>query len=58
MKLGTNYRTSPPIHQWCDTVQAQLEVELARLENVKLVVLAGERYRYAVYNSPWEHESP
>jgi hypothetical protein len=56
MKLGVNHRTAPPIHQWAATVQAQLAAELAGLENVKLVVLAGEQYRYAVYNSPWEHE--
>lgn len=58
MRLGTNHRTSPPIHQWGDMVKAQLEVELAGLENVKLLVLAGEQYRYAVHGSRWEHEAP
>ena len=58
MGLGTNHRTSPPIHQWCNLVQAQLEVEFSGLENVQLVVLAGEQYRYAVYGGGWPHEIP
>lgn len=49
VKLGTNARTSPPIHQWSVTVREQLTAELAGVENLKLVVLAGEQYRYAVY---------
>lgn len=49
VKLGTNARTSPPIHQWAATVREQLTAELAGVENLKLVVLAGEQYRYAVY---------
>jgi hypothetical protein len=58
MRLGTNHRTSPPIHQWCDRVQEQLAAELSGLENVTLTVLAGEQYRYAVYRGPWEYEIP
>lgn len=57
-RLGTNHWTSPLIHAWCDQVQEQLTAELAGLENVTLTVLAGEQYRYAVYNSPWPHEIP
>lgn len=45
MRLGTNHRTSLPIHQWCNKVQAQLELGLAGVENVKLIVLAGEQYQ-------------
>lgn len=52
MKLGTNARTSPPIHQWSVTVREQLAAELAGVENLKLVVLAGEHGRYAVYRGP------
>lgn len=58
MGLGANHRTSPPIHQWCNMVQTQLEVELSGLENVQLVVLAGEQCRYAVYGGRWPHEIP
>lgn len=58
MRLGTNRRTSPPIHAWCNRVQEQLAAELASLENVTLTVLAGEQHRYAVYNSQWPHEIP
>jgi hypothetical protein len=39
-------------------VQAQLEVELAGLENVKLIALAGERYLCAVHGTPWPLEVP
>jgi hypothetical protein len=41
MRLGTNHPTSPPIHAWADRVRGQLDVELAGLEDVTLVVLAG-----------------
>jgi hypothetical protein len=58
MRLGTNRRTSPPIQSWCNRVQERLAAELAGLENVTLTVLAGEQYRYAVYNSQWPHEMP
>lgn len=56
--MGLGHRTSPPIHQWCNMVQAQLEVEFSGLENVQLVVLAGEQYRYAVYGGRWLNEIP
>lgn len=58
MKLGTNDRTSSPIHAWCNRVREQLAAELSGLENVTLTVLAGEQYRYAVYGSHWPHELP
>jgi hypothetical protein len=58
MRLGTNRRTSPPIHQWAARVQDQLAVELAGVEHVRLVVLAGEQYRSAVRSGPWPHEVP
>lgn len=58
MRLGTNHRTSPPIHRWCQMVQAQIEAEYAGSENVSLIVLAGEQYPYAVHGSPWPHEVP
>jgi hypothetical protein len=57
-KLGTNPRTSPPIHQWAATVREQLTAELAGIENVKLIAVAGQQYRYAVYGGPWEYEVP
>ena len=55
LRLGTNRRTSPPIHAWCSRVQEPLAVELTGLENVTLTVLAGEQYRYAVFGSQWPH---
>jgi hypothetical protein len=58
VKLGTNARTPPPIHQWAATVREQLAAELAGIGKVKLLVLAGEHYRYAVYRGPWEYEVP
>jgi hypothetical protein len=58
MRLGTGHRTSPPIHQWGARVKAQLDVELAGLENVTLIALAGEQYRSAVYSSRWPVEIP
>lgn len=53
MRLGTSHRTTPPIHLWAALVKAQLDVELAGLQNVTLIALAGEQYRYAVRNGPW-----
>lgn len=58
MRLGSSHRTTPPIPQWAARVREQLAVELAGLEDVKLVALAGEQYRYAVHNGPWEYEIP
>jgi hypothetical protein len=58
MRLGTNHRTSPPIHQWDARVKEQLDAELAGLANVTLVALAGEQYRIAVHNSRWPVEIP
>jgi hypothetical protein len=53
IRLGTNHRTTPPIHQWGARVKEQLDAELAGLENVTLIALAGEQYRIAVHNSRW-----
>jgi hypothetical protein len=53
VRLGTNHRTSPPIHTWAAGVRGQLDAELAGLENVTLVALAGEQYRTAVRDSRW-----
>ncbi|GAA2130786.1 hypothetical protein GCM10009825_12020 [Arthrobacter humicola] len=36
---------TPPIHEWAARVREQLAVELAGLENVTLIALAGEQYR-------------
>ena len=58
MRLGTNDRTSPPIHSWAAGVQEQMAAELAGLENVTLVVLAGEQYRTILRDSPWPSEVP
>lgn len=58
MRLGTNHRTSPPIHQWGARVKDQLDAELAGLENITLVALAGEQYRIVVHNSRWPVEIP
>lgn len=58
MRLGTNDRTSPPIHQCADRVREQLTLELAGIDNGGLIALAGEQYRHAVYRGPWEYEVP
>jgi hypothetical protein len=58
MRLGTNHRTSPPIHQWGARVKEQFAAELAGLENVTLVALAGEQYRIAMPGSRWPVEIP
>jgi hypothetical protein len=58
IRLGTNHRTSPPIHQWADMVKGQLYAELAGLENVTLIALAGEQYRTALRDVPWPVEIP
>ena len=51
MRLGTNHKTSPPIHAWADMVRYQLDAELVGLEGVTLVALAGEQYRTALLHS-------
>lgn len=58
MRLGTNDRTSPPIHAWAAGVRGQLAAELAGLEDVTLVALAGEQYRTVLLNSVWRYEVP
>ncbi|HEX9227536.1 MAG TPA: hypothetical protein VF885_12910 [Arthrobacter sp.] len=58
MRLGTNDRTSPPIHTWAAGVRAQLEVELAGLDDVSLIALAGEQYRTVLLGSRWPSEVP
>lgn len=58
VRLGTNHRTTPPIHQWADTVRGQLDTELAGLKDVTLVALAGEQYRTALLHSTWPYEVP
>lgn len=45
-------------NQWGARVKAQLAVELAGLENVTVIALAGEQYRVAVHNSRWPVEIP
>jgi hypothetical protein len=54
IKLDVNHRTAPPIHQWAAKVREQLEVELAGIENVRLLILADEQYRYAACRGPRE----
>jgi hypothetical protein len=44
--------------QWAAEVQKQLSTELAGLENVTLVALAGGQYRTALRNVPWPVEVP
>jgi hypothetical protein len=39
-------------------VRDQLEVELAALDDPKLVALAGEQHRTMLLGSPWTHEVP
>lgn len=58
MRLGTNHRTSPLIHEWVDQVREQLTAELAGIENPKLIALAGEQYRAALLDSRWPCEVP
>ena len=42
-KLGT--KTGPPIWDWAADVANQLQIELIGLDDVELLVLAGEQYR-------------
>ena len=58
MRLGTNDRTSPPIHTWAAGVRAQLDTELAGLGDVALVALAGEQYRTVLLGSRWPSVVP
>ena len=58
MRLGANARTSPPIHQWAARVRAQLDVELAGIDDITLVALAGEQYRTVLLGSRWPYEVP
>ncbi|HEX9088882.1 MAG TPA: hypothetical protein VF867_15295 [Arthrobacter sp.] len=58
MRLGTNDRTSPPIHTWAAGVRAQLDVELAGIEDLTLVALAGEQYRTVLLGSRWPSVVP
>ena len=58
MRLGTNDRTSPPIHTWAAGVRAQLDTELAGLGDVTLVALAGEQYRTVLLGSRWPSVVP
>ncbi|WP_200952103.1 DUF6884 domain-containing protein [Arthrobacter sp. Soil736] len=58
MRLGTNHRTTPPIHPWAARVRDQMAVEFAGIENVKLIALAGEQYRTVLLNSQWPSEVP
>jgi hypothetical protein len=58
VRLGTNHPGTPPIHQWGAMVKEQLAAELAGLENVTLIALAGEQYRVAVRGVPWPVEIP
>lgn len=58
VRLGTNHRNSPPVHQWAERVREQLAAELAGMENVKIIALAGAQYRTVLHGSRWEHEIP
>jgi hypothetical protein len=56
LKLGS--ADAPPIQEWAAGVRGQLDVELAGLQNVRVVALAGEQYRTALHNVPWSVELP
>lgn len=58
MRLGTNDRTSPPIHTWAAMVRDQLDIELAGIEGLTLVALAGEQYRTVLLGSRWPSVVP
>jgi hypothetical protein len=58
VRLGTNHPSTPPIRQWADRVREQLDTELAALNDVTLITLAGEQYRTAVRGVPWPVEVP
>lgn len=58
MRLGTTHRTTPPIHDWAARVQDQMAAQLAGLESVRLIALAGEQYRTILWDCPWPYEVP
>jgi hypothetical protein len=49
---------SPLIQEWANGVREQLATELEGVENVTLVVLAGEQYRTVLRDIPWPSEIP
>jgi hypothetical protein len=55
-KLGTP--SAPPLRQWAAGVRDQLAAELADLDDVTLIALAGAQYRTALLDSPWPSEVP
>jgi hypothetical protein len=58
VRLGTSHRNTPPIHQWGARVRDQLLAELAGLENVTIIALAGEQYRISLRDVPWPVDIP
>lgn len=58
VKLGTNHRTAPPIHQWADGIRTQLAIELAEVPGVTLVALAGVQYQTVLRPCQWPFQIP
>lgn len=58
VRLGTIGPGVPPVREWAAGVRCQLEAELAGLENVTLIALAGSQYRTALHSVPWPVEVP
>ena len=58
VKLGTNARTSPPIHEWADRVRGQLATELADTPRAVLVTLAGVQYQTVLRPCQWPFRIP
>lgn len=56
VKLG--HKSGPPIWQWAEKVATQLEAELAGVDQVELLVLAGEQYRTFLARCAWPARVP
>jgi hypothetical protein len=58
VRLGASGPGVPPVSEWAAGVRGQLEAELAGLEDVTLLALAGSQYRTALQGVPWPVEVP
>lgn len=58
VRLGAEGPGTPLLREWAAGVRAQLDTELAGLENVTLIALAGSQYRTALQGVPWPVEVP
>lgn len=62
VRLVSGAKAAPSIDAWASMVReqlaAELAAELAGIENVTLIALAGEQYRTALRHSRWPCEVP